>query len=497
MARKNEKGVALILTLILLAVLSVMAVSLLFMAQSETWASMNYKLMTQARYGAEAGINQAANYIQFTYTKPGTAQLANFSYTGVSPVTLASSSTSPVFLSANNSVTGNYPVSSMNSGFASAATGSLAAGNTTITYSPYAKLLAMKTFTSFPSGSTDVVQTWEITSDATISGVRNGQVQASAILEQPATPVFAYAAFATATGCSALTYGGGGSTDSYDSTNYTTTGSGSSLQLVTQQYGGNVGTNGNLDESGSSTTIYGSLSTPRSGTGSCSASNVTALTTSGNATVTQGIVELPQAISYQTPTVGTAPTGTVKFQGNDSGCPTFPAGTTGSCTLTSKGHFTLGPGSYPDLEFDANAVVTFTSGTYNVNSILKGNGNSELDINSSSGPVTMNLVGSGQSTVVDLTGSSIVNNSFDPSTFKILYPGTGNVVLNGGNQTTALLYAPNATAKFSGGGVWNGAVIVSKLTDLGGAVINYDRHLQVEIYQAGNYMLSSFTWKKY
>ena len=77
MSRKNEKGVALILTLILLAVLSVMAVSLLFMAQAETWSGMNYRLMTQARYGAEAGIHKAANFLQSTsYTAPTATQIA-------------------------------------------------------------------------------------------------------------------------------------------------------------------------------------------------------------------------------------------------------------------------------------------------------------------------------------------------------------------------------------------------------------------------------------
>src|SRR6201984_2848152 len=85
-SRKNEKGVALILVMILLLVLSVMAVSLLFVGQSETWASMNYRMMTQARYGAEAGVNQAANYIQNTYTQPTTAQMTNF-ITTASPVT--------------------------------------------------------------------------------------------------------------------------------------------------------------------------------------------------------------------------------------------------------------------------------------------------------------------------------------------------------------------------------------------------------------------------
>jgi hypothetical protein len=42
MNRKNEKGVALILALILLLIVSVMAVSLMFISQTETRASMNY-----------------------------------------------------------------------------------------------------------------------------------------------------------------------------------------------------------------------------------------------------------------------------------------------------------------------------------------------------------------------------------------------------------------------------------------------------------------------
>ena len=77
MKRKKEKGVALILTLILLAVLSVMAVSLMFIGRAETWSSMNYRMMTQARYGAEAGVNAAANWIQNSYTAPITTAISS------------------------------------------------------------------------------------------------------------------------------------------------------------------------------------------------------------------------------------------------------------------------------------------------------------------------------------------------------------------------------------------------------------------------------------
>src|SRR5438874_11849534 len=77
MIRKNERGVALVMTLILLSVLSAITITLVFLSRSETWASANYRLMSQARDGAEAGINAAANFIlnnnaAFPYTLPAT-----------------------------------------------------------------------------------------------------------------------------------------------------------------------------------------------------------------------------------------------------------------------------------------------------------------------------------------------------------------------------------------------------------------------------------------
>ena len=61
--RNAQRGSALIFVLILVLVLSVMAASLMFLSRSETWSSMNYRMMTQSRYGAESGISVAANFI--------------------------------------------------------------------------------------------------------------------------------------------------------------------------------------------------------------------------------------------------------------------------------------------------------------------------------------------------------------------------------------------------------------------------------------------------
>jgi hypothetical protein len=66
--------------LLLAVALSAIGASLLMLANTETYASMNYRMMSQARYGAEAGVLRAANYLTQTYTSPGQAgdPLANY-----------------------------------------------------------------------------------------------------------------------------------------------------------------------------------------------------------------------------------------------------------------------------------------------------------------------------------------------------------------------------------------------------------------------------------
>ena len=75
MRTNGEQGIALVLSLFLMAAMSVIAASLMLLSQTETYSSMNYRLMSQARYGAESGVHKATNYILYTYpaTAPGTA----------------------------------------------------------------------------------------------------------------------------------------------------------------------------------------------------------------------------------------------------------------------------------------------------------------------------------------------------------------------------------------------------------------------------------------
>jgi hypothetical protein len=510
MARKHEKGVALILTMILILVLSVMAVSMLFISQSETWSGMNYRMMTQARYGAEAGVHKAANFLQSAnYTAPTAAQIAaNFTTTG-SPIVYSSA---PAALSANSSLgSNNYPIASDRTGFA-ALSGTLAAGNTTVSYQPYAKLLAIQSFVGYPAATSAVVEKWEITSDGSISGVRNAQVRVSAIMERQKMPTFAYAAFATSATCGALDFGGGGTTDSYDSASLTTVAGVATPPSSFSTYGGNVGTNGNLNESGNKTTIGGTLSTPRSGTGTCTSGNITALSQNGNLEALS-ITELPQSVTYATPPAPTpAPPTTAMSISNTADCTGIPSCTTSggkkptetyitagstSATATSLGSLTV-QGS---LHFVPPAGTAAGSPVYiNLNSITT-NGNPSITIDPIPGTtppqyaqIILNVAPSGS---IDLTGSTLSNPTLVPADFQVLYGGTNQVKINGGTLTAMLLYAPNASFKLNGGGNLYGSVIAGTVADLGGGAIHYDRELQTEFYQLGSYMLSSFNWQKY
>src|SRR5204863_4568476 len=89
--RRNDEGIALVFTLFLMASLSALAISLMFLSQTETSSTRNYRTMSQARYAGEAGAHKAINYMINSYTQP--SSFANYNLT-VSPVTCNNASTS-------------------------------------------------------------------------------------------------------------------------------------------------------------------------------------------------------------------------------------------------------------------------------------------------------------------------------------------------------------------------------------------------------------------
>jgi hypothetical protein len=478
----NEKGIALVLSLFLMAAMSVIAASLMFLSQTETYSSMNYRLMSQARYGAESGIQKAANYLLYSYAAPvaaGGDPLANYN-TNVSPVTCANGCPNigrPVVLSANATQASNYPVAAVQAAFLAAVAGTLPAGNTNVSYAPYATLVSMQQITVY-GGGVQTIQTWQLNSTGTISAGRTAQVEVTAVLETPKFPAQMYAAFGTAGGCGTLNFHGNNTqTDSYDSSAALVAGA-----PAISATGGNVGTNGNLTEGGGAD-IFGTLSSPRVGVGACSAGNVNALDSSGGATVNGhdppapgDIIQLPQAVVMPPPAV--------------------PAGVPVTA-YDGNGQLLLNGASVGNVSVDAHSTLTLgapgVTSVINMNS-LTINGNANLII---LGHVILNIVGAGQATPIDFTGGSVSNSSFDPTTFQVEYAGAGEVKLNGGAQTVAMIYAPNAAASFNGGGDFFGSVVAATVDDTGGAHIHYDRRLTSQFYTVGNAMMSAFSWKKY
>ena len=495
-ARNSEQGMAIILALFMMLAMTVLGTSLMFVSKTETLSSHNYRLMSQARYGAESGIHTAANYLlsgAYSAAAPGMAAsgdpLANY-VTTVSPVTYNGA---PVVLSWDATAS-NYPITAVKTAFAAAAQGTLDVKDAPVTYKARATLKSMRQISDAFTGSLITLQTWDVTGEGSITGARNAAVEVSSLIERQTTPIYAYAAFATDNGCAALSFVGGATTNSYDSQAALSSGT-----PVIGNYGGNVGSNGNLTEVGNTTVVQGSLSTPRQGVGACTANNVTAQTTSGGASVSGGLNQLSQNVTYPTPPAPNPlpPTTNVGFTQN-GGCPAGfgveCAASTGGSTLDPALSSTPGTITMGNVTTNGSSTIHLKAGTYIVNSVTM-NGNSKIVIDS--GPVIFKVVGVGQTTPITITGQGLVNSTFRPSDLQFIYGGTGEVKLAGGDTTAGLFYAPNATANITGGADLYGAIVVKQLTEAGGAAIHYDRRLQNDALTAGNYMLSAFTWKSY
>lgn len=484
----NDEGIAMVLALLFMLAFSSLGAAVLVLGRTETFSSLNYRMMSQARYGAESGVHKAAHYLLNAYPLPGSVNdpLANYDTT-VSPVTYLGE---PVVLSAIPDVDSNYPVAAIQTAFAAAAAGTLPAGQVDVLYTATATLLSMRDVVPYGSNTPTVVQTWELTARGALTGARSAVVEVSAVLERQVVAAHTYAAFATNGGCGALSFSGGVSTDSYDSSNMTMVNG----APVTDNNWGHVGTNGNLTESGNST-VHGSLSTPRSGVGNCKDGAVTALTINGQAQVTEGIVALPQAVAYPPPDAPSPlpPTTTHSIVGT-SDC-TVLAMTGGSCT-GAAGDLTLDPQgavvSLGNIRVTADATLTLHAGTYNINSLTLAGG---ATLTVATGPVILNVAGQADGTPIDFTGGAAINESYDPSLLRINYAGTGTLKLTGGTTTAAIVYAPNAHTMIAGGADFYGSVLSATVDVSGGASIHYDRRLSRDFYTTGPQMMSAFTWR--
>src|SRR5205823_4211504 len=146
---------ALVLSLFLMTVLSVVGASLMFLSQTETYASQNYRSMSQARYAAESGAQKAVNYLLNSYTAPGSVAdpIANYNMS-VSPVTY---NNQPVVLSALTGIAANYPDAESQTAFSNTVQGTMAMGDGNVQYGATATLLSMRQVVEYGTGVPTVV----------------------------------------------------------------------------------------------------------------------------------------------------------------------------------------------------------------------------------------------------------------------------------------------------------------------------------------------------
>lgn len=487
-----------VLSLLFMLLLSALGTAMLVLSRSETLSSVNYRMMTQARFGAESGVHKAAHFLLNNYTVPGPSvpsdPLTNYD-TSLTPVTYGGQ---PVVLSSLSGVTSNYPVAGAISSFATATTGSLQVGDATVLYTASATLLSMRSAIPYASSTPVTLQTWRLTARGNIQGARAAEVEVSAVIERKAVPTYTYGLFATDKNCNAIEFTGSTITDMYDSGNITWV---SGLPQATPS-GGHVGTNGNLTVGGA-TTVRGSLSTPRTGVGDCTAGAVTAYDYQGNATITGGIIKLPQEVVFSDPDLlsPAPPTTEVNLNGSST-CLQVPVEPlNGSCSMTTVGGVTAVtltpvPGAamvLPNMHMTSGSTLRLDDGIYNINS-LQLTGNSKVVVNS--GSVILNVRGTGYTEPVDMESGQVINASFDPANFRIIYAGTGALKLTGGSTTAASVYAPKAYVKVAGGSHYFGAIIGRWIFFGGGSKLHRDKKLE-QYVSIGPQMMSVFTWKQY
>jgi len=528
--KRDERGIALVITLFLMASLSALAVSMMFLSQTETASSRNYRTMSQARYAGEAGIHRAINYLNSTAYTGQALSYANYDLTKspvrcvsgctrtgtacdpTSPTTMAN--TNCVVLSANfTGLSSNYADSTVRDAFSAAAQGTLAVNGSgvtnnaalgTVSFGTYAILMSMRSYTGYGT-STLAVQTWQIVSDGKAGPTSSlATVEVMSTFEKAVVPAETFAVFATDTTCGAITYQGSGKTDSYNSGNAL----GGNGKPVTSDSGGAVGTNGNLSIGGT-VDIYGNLSTPRTGVGSCDEGAVTALTETGGANLHGETIRLPQNKIYPDPVIpnpGSVPDLDLSSIGNIATCIAKMATFGWNCTAgvgAYNGYWVIAPTTgntlnCNNLNIGSNTKIVI-GGASTANIIVNANsfttaGNTSLAITNST--TTMNLRGVGVDPVMDMQGN-FSTTAFDPTKLQIMYAGTGTLKLRGSNELAATIYAPNAYIDMASGYDVYGSILAHRYNNSGGAVVHYDTALASKYYMISNPFMSTFTWKKY
>ena len=163
---------------------------------------------------------------------------------------------------------------------------------------------------------------------------------------------------------------------------------------------------------------------------------------------------------------------------------------TGGYTLVVAGH------SSPPQNVNINSLNG--SGDVEIAANMAGNTNQSVVLKIAG----KNADGSDMTTPFDLSTMSWKQNSpassYDASALQIVYGGTAEISMKGGNsQSAATIYAPNASFTLQGTQDLYGSILARTITNGGNASIHYDRRLSRDFWVTGHPMVGTFTWKRY
>jgi type IV pilus assembly protein PilX len=438
----DEKGIALIMALVLLVIISGIGIFGINTSVVEGWRSANYLSAKQAYFAAEAGVEDGISRLVS----------GNVSDTGSTTSTTWNNSST---YSSSSSLFSNW----------------INASNTSNSFTIKHRVVGSPSVVATSSGSPQYV----IRSTGT-SGNASRTIEAAIVLTTSSP-------FSSGMiGCQTVTIHGSGAVDSYNSAS----GSYASQATHTDAQGntyanGNGGvtttdSNGQVTLSGSSVDIHGSVSATGSSPFGIITENggpqVYGTKTQNAPTTTCDPLNVSTLVSGKMPSG--SPTA-VNLGHNDSTTVTAATTATSSSTATTitTGNFSLGNNAIYRIAKPAG------TGPFYVTMIVKG----DIDIGSTAqlqidSGVNVTIYTTGN---VSIGGQGVANSNSAPSSLLIYSSSTDSsprgVKVTGGSNFIGAIYAPLAEVSLSGNSAFYGAMRGKNVDNGGTAGFHYDENL--------------------
>jgi Tfp pilus assembly protein PilV len=534
----SDSGIALILVMLALLVLSLLAAAMVLTGRSESLASYSFRLDTEADYVAKAGIQNAVNWLRSNhYAAVSQTQMQATLYYNVTAepkyglysansTPIQCVATSPSCPSTNSNVqligygslSSNYPNISNSLGAAVSTQfaqdlnnnghGVSVAGDSNHAGLFWVNMYLLNYQTvNCSSCNSNAMETWLITSKGVWTGGSTQTTGIASAEEQAVVQPVYYPTFGNAMYgyCSVSMSGSSGTcTDAFNSalgpycdscSNKTI--SGACGQNVTNVIASdsNIGANGFVSI-GSNPVVFGNVvigdASPGLIPSSCCSGNSCGGPSSGNNIKGSIITGAPFAPA---PPVPTFPSG---FPGS---APSYSSAVTLPVTSGSNPPVTPGSGSksspYLISSISSNTdTFTFNGGPnianpvyFDIGSVSLGGSNGAIAVN---GFVVFNV-----QTTLDLGGNGVYNSSLSnnpPEAVQINFAGTV-VSIHGNGGMSATLTAPLATVTLGGGGskgYFVGSIRALNVSAQGGYPMHYDVQLQRLDGVMGQMIVSSY-----